>query len=699
MKSITAFLSDLIVTVKKGLRKHRKGIRNLLLLVGAVFVVLSVIGYKVSETPWFCGVCHNMQPYIDSWKVSSHKEVGCIECHYKPGFLNHVKGKMTDGQVSLVYFLTGKTPGKYHAVISDAACLQCHQPESLSSDKEFRGITFSHSNHLEELRRGKKLRCTTCHGQIVQGEHITVDTKDCFICHFKPESDGSRHPVLAACDTCHSEVPLEIEISGRVFHHQRYIDDGIDCNQCHVDIIEGDGTMIENKCVECHNEPQFITENFSAEALHLNHVTDHKVECWHCHREISHEIVRNPTTSEFETKCTTCHEDRQHIGPREMYMGTGGIGVADTPAVMFLANVDCSSCHSKTEADAHSLHSVDYEQLALGEACNSCHGPGYDSMLMRWKEVLTKEINDSNNRVFLAQKILFEAKKEFQGEEYRRAQQLVAEARHNLNFVILGGGQHNIEYALKLLNVARAKVEAAKQILVPNYKPVEIETVEYSCATLCHTEMASRKVMIGQTNYPHKTHIEDLGLSCTDCHSDLESHGQTRLDLCMDCHHGTGEGDVRCEDCHQSVGNLFAGKSANGVQGKASPKYGILECADCHTEVKADEPTIRENMVKGCIECHEATYEELFKGWEKRIADAGIGQKERIERLEKLVNKKGLSGANTTGARNLLVRVKQNRKMFENGRGLHNTDFAVKIAETNQKMLDEAESLITLGER
>ena len=697
MQSIKAFLHALSVTTRRGVQKHKKGIRNFLILLLIVLAVLGAVMYKVSETPWFCGVCHNMQPYIDSWKVSSHKDVGCIECHYEPGFLNHLKGKMTDGQVSMVYFLTGKTPGKYHAEISDVACLQCHQIESLSQNREFEGVSFSHSNHLEELRRGKKLRCTTCHGQIVQGDHIKVDTKDCFVCHFKPDEKGVRHPVLAACDTCHKEVPHEIEIEGRIFHHQRYIDDGIDCMQCHVDIVEGDGSMIENKCVECHNEPQFVTSNYSAEALHLNHVTEHKVECWHCHREIRHGIIRNPTSSEFSAKCTTCHEDRQHIGPRQLYMGTGGIGVEDTPAVMYLANVDCASCHRKPEADAHSLHSVDYQKLALGEACNSCHGPGYDTMLMRWKEVLTTETNDTNTRVFEAQEMLFAAKNNHESKEYRRAQQLIAEARHNLNFVILGRGHHNIEYSLKLLNVARSKTESAKSTLNPGHTYKPIKTVEYSCATLCHTEMDTRKVKVGNADYPHKTHIRDHSLECTDCHSKREHHGQTHLTLCKDCHHGESKAKVTCQDCHQEVANLFSGKGAYGAEGKPSPKFEVIGCADCHLQVPKAQETTSKALVSACVDCHEASFAEVLQGWKDQVAKARGNQAERISKLRSLVTKEGAAGYNTIKTRNHLIEIEKNQKMIMNGRGTHNPDFAEAIARANDQLIDEAEKLIAGG--
>jgi tRNA(Arg) A34 adenosine deaminase TadA len=59
-----------------------------------------------------------MNAYMESWRTSSHKHVACTKCHYEPGFLNHMKGKWVDGQVSLAYFISGKTPERPHAEIN-----------------------------------------------------------------------------------------------------------------------------------------------------------------------------------------------------------------------------------------------------------------------------------------------------------------------------------------------------------------------------------------------------------------------------------------------------------------------------------------------------------------------------------------------------------------------------------------------------
>ena len=58
-----------------------------------------------------------------------------------------------------------------------------------------------------------------------------------------------------------------------------------------------------------------------------------------------------------------------HLGPRELYRGTGGIGVPDSPSLMFTTNVDCIACHRRGEESQAALHTSNYVERAIGEAC------------------------------------------------------------------------------------------------------------------------------------------------------------------------------------------------------------------------------------------------------------------------------------------------------------------------------------------
>src|SRR6516165_5609149 len=61
-------------------------------ITAVIGIVISVIGLVVAEhktsQPEFCGSCHIMKPYYESWHADVHGGklgVACVECHYAPG--------------------------------------------------------------------------------------------------------------------------------------------------------------------------------------------------------------------------------------------------------------------------------------------------------------------------------------------------------------------------------------------------------------------------------------------------------------------------------------------------------------------------------------------------------------------------------------------------------------------------------------
>jgi len=128
-------------------------------------LILLVISAEFTSRPKFCTTCHYMQPFYDSWASSTHKDVACAKCHYEPGFKSIIETK-TIGLVHLVTYLTEfYKRSKPAAEVSDASCLRagCHEKRLLSGKEKFERVYFDHSPHLTEMRRGKKLRCSSCH--------------------------------------------------------------------------------------------------------------------------------------------------------------------------------------------------------------------------------------------------------------------------------------------------------------------------------------------------------------------------------------------------------------------------------------------------------------------------------------------------------------------------------------------------------
>jgi len=660
-------------------------------------LILFFIGvFKYTESPSFCGLCHNMKEYVENWKTSSHNKVVCLNCHRGPGVLNHLRGKGMDFQLALTYLMVGKGFKKTHYEIDDGNCLQkgCHREEDLKGDMVFKNVNFPHGRHLGELRRGMNLRCATCHAQLVQGLHLTVHETNCFICHFyQAGSRGEEECISCAvggCTSCHIEPKGDIKVKGWNFNHRKYISRGVACEKCHVNVIHGDAHVPEGKCFQCHHEPEILRTQYTSPFMHKNHVTDHKIECSGCHSPVQHEIGPILTFMHSPGMCDKCHSEEIHLGPRELYRGSGGIGVPDSPSLMFTTNIDCIACHRKSEESRAALYTTKYAEKAMGETCVDCHGEGYDDTLRHWKSFLSKTQNETNQRIFNVHNVLYDIEKTRGGAvEFKKAQNLLNEARHNYNFVLLGKGTHNIEYAFKLLNAANNKTEQALSAINKDYKPREFKT-QMTCTTLCHVGMEKRIVPFYDIKFSHETHVTSNGLKCSDCHSPREDHGKTFIKNCAECHHGKEIKKVRCEDCHIFVKRLIQGKGGIGVKERPSSKLDVVECIDCHRGLAAKKKDTFDAIKKRCIECHDQSYGEMAVQWKTTSEDWLKKVTPKIEKVKEEIDRIDRRRGHTFVYRKLFGEAEANYNLAKNGKGIHNLEYTEELLEFANNRLDEA---------
>jgi len=673
--------------------RKKKAIYGLLFFLA---VLLFVGGFKYSESPSFCGLCHNMKEYVESWKTSSHNNVSCLSCHRCPGFLNHLKGKWGDLRLAISYLMVGKGIRKLHYEIDDGNCLQsgCHKKDDLKGDMIFKNVSFPHGRHLGELRRGMNLRCTTCHAQLVQGAHLTVHETNCFICHFyRAGPKGEEECISCAvggCTSCHIEPKGDIKVKGWNFNHRKYIARGVACEKCHLSVVQGDGHVPEGKCVECHNEPVLLSTKYTSQFMHKKHVTDHKIECSKCHTPLRHEIGQIPTITHVPSNCDKCHIKEIHLGPRELYRGTGGIGVPDSPSLMFTTNVDCIACHRRGEESQAALHTTKYVERAIGEACVDCHGEGYDDTMKHWKTLLSKAQNETNQRIFKVQKVLYDLEKNRGGStEFKKAQNLLNEARHNYSFVLLGKGVHNIEYTFKLLNAANNKTEQALAVIDKNYKPQEFQT-QMTCTTLCHVGIEKRNVPFNDIKFSHETHSAGKGQKCSDCHAPRENHGKTFMKNCAECHHGKEIKKVKCQDCHVSVNRLIQGKGGIGIKETPSNKLDVVECIDCHRGVAAKKKDPFDAIKKRCIECHDQSYGETVVRWKATSEDLLKKLEPKMAKVKEEIDRIDRRGGHTFVYRKLYGEAEFNFNLAKKGNGAHNLEYTEELLEFANHRLDEA---------
>jgi len=442
---------------------------GLLLLV--IVILLGMGGFaEYSVRPEFCRSCHIMEPYYQAWHTSTHKNVPCVDCHFEPGLEKTLYGKW-QATSQAVKYLTATYGSKPHAEVRDASCLRvgCHETRLLQGKSEWtvhtdRGadvtVHFDHTPHLGELRRGKQLRCVSCHSQIVQGQHITVTLDTCFICHFKGLRHGRDEEVLGGCGSCHGAPKGQIRLATGMFDHAQFLDRGVACENCHADSVRGDGAVPRQQCWTCHNKPHQIARFGETAFIHDMHVTQHKVECSHCHIQIEHHLTaaaadRRETPIHLDATdtgtCGQCHE-QTHTGPRTLYSGTGGRGVPDMPDVMFTAQVDCIACHQEHEFAENVAAVIGQTYIAAQSRCDYCHGNRYSERLDDWKAQISQDSQAAEQALGQARAALNAAA--LPTPQTLDLQRLLDDAAHNLRLVTLGHGVHNVTYSTALLNVA-----------------------------------------------------------------------------------------------------------------------------------------------------------------------------------------------------------------------------------------------------
>jgi nitrate/TMAO reductase-like tetraheme cytochrome c subunit len=276
-------------------RPRRRRWLTIAIVVGIVLVVGIAAGaglWEMSSSPKLCNSCHIMKPYVAAWKSSKHNKVACVQCHYPPGLRDTIWVKY-QALTQVVKWATQTYSSKPFAEVEDGSCLRsgCHDRRLLDGKVTFkRGIVFDHAPHLTQVRRGRHLRCTSCHSQIVIGTHIEVTEATCFLCHFKGMKTSRDIQPLGGCPGCHLSPKGEIRIGSVRFNHEDVVKRGVACQKCHVNVVQGDGEAPRERCFTCHNQPEKLARYTDAAFVHDFHVTGHNIECSRCHTPIKHQL-------------------------------------------------------------------------------------------------------------------------------------------------------------------------------------------------------------------------------------------------------------------------------------------------------------------------------------------------------------------------------------------------------------------------
>jgi nitrate/TMAO reductase-like tetraheme cytochrome c subunit len=441
-------------------------------IAAAALLTMGAYTIRLTGHPKFCMSCHYMAEYFDSWEHSSHKDVKCITCHYEPGIEAEVRGKL-DGLVQFIKYISHSYTGKPHAEISDAACMRegCHSGMDRDDTvgRYNGGVLFNHKWHLMNQVRGKELRCTSCHFQLVQGRHISVTPSTCITCHFYRRGDESVS--AGTCLTCHPVPERTVEFAGEPFSHKNFLEgnDKVQCVHCHSGVTEGDGAVSRSRCLACHLERDIDLPPQSV--FHGLHVSKQRVDCLQCHDEIKHGTMPMPDQVLTSGNCHECHGGSRHALQEEVYMGTAAEGLEVEPDVMYLAGVSCDGCH--TRISRANLARVElFEKISDARDCADCHADeAYGEMLNEWQSQVRSELGELKAKLLEVQDGYANSSVGRNPSEYAelaaKLDALLSRAQNDIATVELDGssGAHNFFYVMTVLDRARTDLGQHERLL------------------------------------------------------------------------------------------------------------------------------------------------------------------------------------------------------------------------------------------
>lgn len=634
--------------------KLRPRLRRLAWVAAISVVGLAVLTFaavELTSRPSFCRTCHYMEPYYNSWKTSAHRDISCTQCHFPPGIESEVRAKF-EGLAQVASYVTRTyTKRRPVAEIPDESCLRsgCHEARLLSGKVKYKIVTFDHVAHLTQMRHGKRLRCTSCHSQIVQGEHVTVTSGTCFLCHFKgdPEILGKT----SRCTLCH-QAPTKATNGTTVrFDHTDIVDKGIDCHQCHGHVIVGDGAVPKENCFACHAEPERTNRYGDIAFVHKTHVTEHKVECLSCHLAIQHKVVKAEDYARAD--CQSCHPDF-HQSQEMLFTGRGGHGVPPLASPMYEAGLGCRGCHLFHSANGHKRGET---FVATPASCEVCHGKGYGDLLKRWEAASEEKIVEidriyrsvSQDTVSLSQ------------STRKRVREALSDAKGNIDLVTRGKSVHNVQFADRLLAEAYSQLGQVATVTrpgtrLPSFSP-STANIPLECSA-CHYGQEEVDVKAFGWVFPHKKHIVDNQLKCVKCHSNMRRHGELIVAKsdCMGCHHRDPK--KPCGNCHRLQAQVYSGTVDLLAAPEPSEMYQAeVDCVSCHVE---GDRIVRPNA-SACANCHDKGYTRTLADWQRSTRDAldtaeelvrrarGSSGSERLRKAAELIRRDGSLGVHNHG--------------------------------------------------
>ncbi len=470
------------------------------------------------KSQFFCGYCHILTyPKIvkkahASWKAGKHKEVPCAQCHYPPEkygikMSEHRKIPADEGAAERGKSEIDQMKTELEVVsrlvtilnmddstilrrpkIDDNSCTtsKCHPKtggedkkseywekkikyaEYEKDDKSKGVVNFVHKGHYDKTKwvKGDVMHCATCHQRETEKKHFEVSKDSCNLCHFgnKKFNEG-----LSKCDLCH-EIPTKPlqkqktekaekkagEEEEKPITHKTLEEAKVPCWSCHLGNINGQGTVSQVKCLNCHDgEKELMEKAGKLEPMHKAHVAEKNARCFECHEPIEHKKDTTYLKVAVED-CSACHRNT-HILQQKLLAGNALEDVETTPALMHDVKTNCLGCHMKFEHDEKGAE----VKRAGHKACVDCHTKRHESMLKEWKDKIKEEVDAVEEVEQEAKDAIEKAEGKVPDQKMKKVMDLFKKGQDTLNVVRNGNGAHNKKYSIILIDVAFGNFEDA----------------------------------------------------------------------------------------------------------------------------------------------------------------------------------------------------------------------------------------------
>lgn len=280
-------------------------------------------------------------------------------------------------------------------------------PSMVSSNADEDGYWVISLIRETSLRKTAIKNCENCHSSVGnRGRRSKFDVKDFVIRNQLLEFTGK----------------VERRRKGIVIPHAIHLDKGYNCLDCHNEIAHGPAERMDKDGV----------------------IKPTMTICFQCHND-----KRAPRD------CTICHQ----LALR-MNLGVEGIGVSDTPNLMYPDNAVCGDCHL-----AENNYKMNTKAIKKQVCVEECHEEGYDDTVIEWQDQTMELLNKVEPQILAVERDIANAKRA--GRNVGPAELLFNDANYNYRLVKDDGskGAHNSDYAEALLGVAQEKIDMAKDLM------------------------------------------------------------------------------------------------------------------------------------------------------------------------------------------------------------------------------------------